>query len=130
MMSHTTVDIFFLPLLANNLQHMSRTQKDTVVDQPPDGIECTPEGLVKAIAGCFGFLLSVVMVVALCLIAVGIFWTAQNFDRMSMNIKWDPNYFASVMNITKLTIPTDGTYILQPMSGFEARQRIMGPGSS
>ena len=69
---------------------MSRTAQKMDVDvmPPTQGIECTPEGLVKAVAGCFGFMLSVVMVVALCLTAVGMFWTAQNFDRVTTHISW------------------------------------------
>lgn len=71
---------------------MTRMQQkmDDVREEPPtDGIECTPEGLVKSVAGCFGFLLSVVMVVALCLTAVGMFWTAQNLDRVTTHINWE-----------------------------------------
>ena len=48
-----------------------------------DGVECTPEGLFKGLAGCFGFLLSLVVVASLGVIAGGIFWTAQNMDRIT-----------------------------------------------
>ena len=61
-----------------------------VVDAEPaiEGIECTPEGLAKTVAGCFGFLLSVLMVVSLGLTATGIFWTAQSLQRVSTHIEF------------------------------------------
>ena len=85
---------------------MSREEKDAVKEPPVDGIECTPEGLVKTIAGCFGFLVSVVMVVALCLTAVGMFWTAQNFDRVTTSVDWGTH------GLTSGTVtPYNGEYI-------------------
>ena len=48
-----------------------------------EGIECTPDSLFKGLAGCFGFMLSLVMVTALGVIAAGVFWTAQNMDRIT-----------------------------------------------
>ena len=48
-----------------------------------DGIECTPDSLLKGLAGCFGFLLTCVIVASLGVIAGGVFWTAQNMDRIT-----------------------------------------------
>ena len=48
-----------------------------------DGLECTPDSLFKGLAGCFGFLLSLVVVASLGVIAGGVFWTAQNMDRIT-----------------------------------------------
>ena len=42
-----------------------------------DGIECTPETLFKAIAGCFGVLSSMLIVAGLGVTAAGVFWTAD-----------------------------------------------------
>ena len=46
-------------------------------------LECTPETLFKGLAGCFGFLLTCIVVASLGIIAGGIFWTAQNMDRIT-----------------------------------------------
>lgn len=48
-----------------------------------DGLECTPESLFKGLAGCFGFLLTLIVVASLGVIAGGVFWTAQNMDRIT-----------------------------------------------
>jgi hypothetical protein len=48
-----------------------------------DGLECTPDTLFKGLAGCFGFLLTCVIVASLGVIAGGVFWTAQNMDRIT-----------------------------------------------
>ena len=48
-----------------------------------EGIECTPDSLFSGLAGCFGFLVSMVIVTALGVIAGGVFWTAQNMDRIT-----------------------------------------------
>lgn len=48
-----------------------------------EGIECTPDSLFSGLAGCFGFLISLVIVTALGIIAGGVFWTAQNMDRIT-----------------------------------------------
>jgi hypothetical protein len=48
-----------------------------------DGLECTPDSLFKGLAGCFGFLLTCVIVASLGVIAGGVFWTAQNMDRIT-----------------------------------------------
>lgn len=48
-----------------------------------DGLECTPESLFKGLAGCFGFLLTLIIVASLGVIAGGVFWTAQNMDRIT-----------------------------------------------
>ena len=52
---------------------------------PPheEGIECTPDSLFRGLAGCLGFLLSLVVVTALGVTASGVFWTAQNMDRIT-----------------------------------------------
>ena len=50
-----------------------------------EGIECTPDSLFKGLAGCFGFLLSLVVVTALGVIAAGVWWTAKNMDRITDN---------------------------------------------
>ncbi len=63
----------------------SRTTTVATVDPVEEGIECTPEGLVKGLAGCFGFLLSLIMCVALGITAGGIFWTAQSVERLTSN---------------------------------------------
>ena len=47
------------------------------------GIECTPDSLFDGLAGCFGFLLSLTVVTSLGVIAGGVFWTAQNMDRLT-----------------------------------------------
>ncbi len=48
-----------------------------------EGIECTPDSLFNGLAGCFGFLLSLTVVTSLGVIAGGVFWTAQNMDRIT-----------------------------------------------
>lgn len=48
-----------------------------------EGIECTPDSLFSGLAGCFGFLLSLVIVTSLGVIAAGIFWTAQNMSAIT-----------------------------------------------
>ena len=60
---------------------MSSRGKQTAVYE--EGIECTPDTLFKGLAGCFGFLLSLVVVTSLGVIAAGVFWTAQNMDRIT-----------------------------------------------
>ena len=62
-----------------------------------DGIECTPDSLFRGLAGCFGFLLTLVTVASLGVIAGGVFWTAQNMDRIT-----DSNY-AVQMNLVGLS---------------------------
>tara|TARA_B110000046_G_C12937255_1_gene374146 strand:- start:461 stop:715 length:255 start_codon:yes stop_codon:yes gene_type:complete len=58
----------------------SSARKNTVYEE---GVECTPDVLFRSLAGCFGFLLSVVVVTALAIIAAGVFWTAQNIERLT-----------------------------------------------
>ena len=53
-----------------------------------EGIECTPDSLFAGLAGCFGFLLSLVVVTSLGVIAGGVFWTAQNMDRITADDKF------------------------------------------
>lgn len=48
-----------------------------------DGIECTTDSIMVGMAGCFGFLLSLVVVTALGVTAAGVFWTAHNVDRVT-----------------------------------------------
>lgn len=48
-----------------------------------DGLECTPESLFKGLAGCFGFLLTLIVVASLGVIAGAVFMTAQNMDRIT-----------------------------------------------
>ena len=60
---------------------MSTTKQTVGVYE--EGIECTPESLFKGLAGCFGFLLSLVLATSLGVIAAGVFWTAQNMDRIT-----------------------------------------------
>lgn len=48
-----------------------------------EGIECTPDSLFRGLAGCFGFLLSLVIVTSLGVIAGGVFWTAQNMAAIT-----------------------------------------------
>jgi hypothetical protein len=48
-----------------------------------DGLECTPESLFKGLAGCFGFLITLIIIASLGIIAGGVFWTAQNMDRIT-----------------------------------------------
>lgn len=64
-----------------------------------EGIECTPDSLFNGLAGCFGFLLSLVVVTALGVIAAGVFWTAQNMSAITdkssstfMNLKLNGQY--------------------------------------
>jgi hypothetical protein len=48
-----------------------------------EGIECTPDSLYRGIAGCFGFLLTCLVTASFGIIAGGVFWTAQNMDRIT-----------------------------------------------
>lgn len=63
----------------------STTKSSQSVSVYEDGLECTPESLFKGLAGCFGFLLTLIVVVSLGVIAGGVFWTAQNMDRITSN---------------------------------------------
>lgn len=65
----------------------SRTSTNTNVQVYDDGLDCTPDSLFKSLAGCFGFLLTLIIVASLGVIAGGVFWTAQNMDRIT-----DPNH--------------------------------------
>ena len=81
-----------------------------------DGIECTPEGLFKGLAGCFGFLLSLVVVASLGVIAGGIFWTAQSMDKITntdatltnqvfLNLKPELVVQALTIAVSDMTLP-------------------------
>lgn len=48
-----------------------------------DGIECSPDALYRGLAGCFGFLLTCMIATSLSVIAGGVYWTAQNLDRVT-----------------------------------------------
>lgn len=61
----------------------STTKPSQSVAVYEDGLECTPESLFKGLAGCFGFLLTLIVVASLGVIAGGVFWTAQNMDRIT-----------------------------------------------
>ena len=61
----------------------STTKSSQSVAVYEDGLECTPESLFKGLAGCFGFLLTLIVVASLGVIAGGVFWTAQNMDRIT-----------------------------------------------
>ena len=52
-----------------------------------DGIECTPDGIYKGVASCFGFMLSLLVVTALGIAAGGIFWTAQSMYALTSGKK-------------------------------------------
>ena len=65
-----------------------------------EGIECTPEGLSRGLAGCFGFLLTLVMVTSLGVVAGGIFWTAQNMDRITNTDESKTDVFMSLRPAT------------------------------
>ena len=47
--------------------------------------ECTPESLFKIGLGCFGFLLSLIVSVALAMTAAGTFWVAQSLEDLAAN---------------------------------------------
>lgn len=47
------------------------------------GIECTPDYIFKAFAGCFGLFTSALIVAALGTAAGGVFWTAQNMYKLT-----------------------------------------------
>lgn len=68
-------DFFFLLSLSKKTMPSKTTYEE--------GIECTPASLVRGLAGCFGFLLSVVVVTSLGVIAGGVFWTAQSMDKIT-----------------------------------------------
>ena len=48
-----------------------------------DGIECTPDSMFKGLAGCCGFILSLVVVVSLGITAGGVFWSAQSISKLT-----------------------------------------------
>ena len=54
----------------------SRTRND-------DGIECTPDSLFRGVAGCIGFMMTLLSVASLSVIAAGVFWTAQQMDKIT-----------------------------------------------
>ncbi len=61
----------------------SRAPKPATVGVYEEGIECTPDSLFSGLAGCFGFLLTLIVVASLGVVAGGVFWTAQNMDRIT-----------------------------------------------
>ena len=70
----------------------------TQVYQDEAGIECTPAGLAKSIAGCFMFLVSLLAVAALCVIAAGTFWIAQSLNEFGVTVKdADENMYKLLM---------------------------------
>lgn len=46
-------------------------------------IECSPDSLFKGVAGCIGFLMTLLSVASLSVIAAGVFWTAQQMDKIT-----------------------------------------------
>lgn len=48
-----------------------------------EGIECTPESIYKALVGCFGLLISLLLVLCLGLTAGGVFWAAQSVNALT-----------------------------------------------
>jgi hypothetical protein len=46
-------------------------------------IQCTPDALFKGAAGCIGFLMTLLSVASLSVIAAGVFWTAQQLDKVT-----------------------------------------------
>jgi hypothetical protein len=48
-----------------------------------NGIECTPDALFSGVAGCVGFLMTLLSVASLSVIAAGVFWTAQQMDKIT-----------------------------------------------
>lgn len=59
------------------------TMKTAQIGVYEEGIACEPDALFKGLAGCFGFLLTCTIVASLGIIAGGVFWTAQNVDRIT-----------------------------------------------
>jgi hypothetical protein len=58
-----------------------------------EGIECTPDSLFRGVAGCFGFLVSLLVVASLGMVAGGVFWTAQNMERITTKASPDEMKF-------------------------------------
>lgn len=46
-------------------------------------IECSPDALFQGVAGCIGFLMTLLSVASLSVIAAGVFWTAQQLDKIT-----------------------------------------------
>ena len=48
-----------------------------------EAVECTPESIYKALVGCFGLLISLLLVLSLGMTAGGIFWAAQSINALT-----------------------------------------------
>ena len=48
-----------------------------------EAVECTPESIYKALVGCFGLLISLLLVLSLGMTAGGIFWAAQSMNALT-----------------------------------------------
>ena len=53
------------------------------VPKNDSAIQCTPDALFKSAAGCIGFLMTLLSVASLSVIAAGVFWTAQQLNRVT-----------------------------------------------
>lgn len=58
-------------------------QKPPSRNSSDGAIECSPESLFKGVAGCIGFLMTLLSVASLSVIAAGVFWTAQQLDKIT-----------------------------------------------
>lgn len=52
-------------------------------EAPVDDIECTPDGLIRGFAKCFGFLLSIIVCVSSGVTAAAVYSTAQSVNRLT-----------------------------------------------
>ena len=59
------------------------TQGAPTIGVYEEGIECTPESIYKAMIGCFGLLISLLLVLCLGMTAGGVLWAAQSVNALT-----------------------------------------------
>ena len=64
-------------------QQQQRIPARTAPKKNDGTIQCTPDALFKNAAGCIGFFMTLLYVASLSVIAAGVFWTAQQLNRVT-----------------------------------------------
>ena len=64
-------------------QSQRPASRSTPKKQQGTAVQCTPDALFKGTAGCIGFLMTLLSVASLSVIAAGVFWTAQQMDKIT-----------------------------------------------
>ena len=80
---NTNIELGQKRMQRNELVENIGTPNQPTIGVYDDVVECTPESIYKALIGCFGLLISLLLVFSLGITAGGVFWTAQSMNALT-----------------------------------------------